>query len=400
MPRQWLKEDGVEWQRLAVKPVRYGIGLMSGTSCDGVDAALVRIRGTGASLSARLLLFETVPYKRAFRERLMETKVSASDICELNADLGFHFAEAAVKLIAAAKRKRVCTRVDFVASHGHTVVHLPRALGVRKLGSTLQIGDPAVIAERTGLPVVSNFRERDIAAGGQGAPLVPYVDWLLFRKARTVRVCLNLGGIANCTFVMPHIEDTLAYDTGPGNMPIDGVVHNLSGGRSTFDRNGKVSASGVPDHRAVYGLLQHPYFRKSPPKSTGRDQFDARVFCRALLRKGRTVPGENLVATVTEAVACSIGTSILRTAYRNDLPVAEIIASGGGVHNMELMHRIRAHAYPIPVRTSDEYGWPADAKEAVAFAILGNETLCGTPANIPRATGARHRVVLGRITPP
>jgi len=369
---------------------------MSGSSCDGVDAALVRLAGTGDELRFKLLAFKTIPYPEGFRTRLLAPRKTAQELCDLNFRLGNLLAEAAADMLERAKEINVS--VDFVASHGHTVAHHPpRAEG--DLIGTLQIGEAAVIAEKTHLPVISDFRVRDMAAGGQGAPLVPYVDWLLFHRADRTVACLNIGGIANITVVPPRLEDVLAFDTGPGNMIIDGAVGFLSRGELTMDENGTLASRGVVIQEFLDYLLSHPYFDRMPPKSTGREDFGMETYLRDALAARRDAHSmEDLITTVTTAVA----QSIIKAHNRFIAPqykIARLIISGGGAHNATLVNMLREGLPDTVVRLSDEYKLPVDAKEAVAFAILGNETLCGTPANVPGATGASKPVVLGKITP-
>lgn len=384
----------METAELRALPARHVIGLMSGSSCDGVDAALVRVEGTGRRLKAELLAFETLAYDDAFRSRLLEPGLSVRDVLLLNVEVGERLAEGAARMQRAAEERGL--RADLVGSHGHTLAHVPPGSGSAVCG-TLQVGEPAVIAERTGLPVVAGFRARDMAAGGQGAPLVPYVDWILFGRADDAVACLNIGGIANFTVVPPDVGDLYAFDTGPGNMPIDGAVRARTGGRQHYDADGAMAARGEVVPRLHERLLDHPYFACRPPKSTGREDFAAEVYLGEALRDA-AVSDDDLVATVTAAVADSIARAYDRF-IASKYPASPVIVSGGGARNATLMGRIRAALPETDVRSSDEHGLSADAKEAVAFAILANETVCGTPANVPSATGARRAVVLGHITP-
>ena len=386
-------------ETLRNKSVRYGVGLMSGTSCDGIDAALVRIKGTGPDIQVKFLQLHSFPYPDALREMLLRSNWSAKDVCLLNFAMGECFAEAVLATVEAAKDAGFS--VDFVASHGHTAAHFPpRTTSViDQPCGTLQIGEPAVIAERTGLPVISNFRTRDMAAGGQGAPLVPYADWVLFaRRDRTV-ACLNIGGIANFTVVTPELDGVYAFDSGPGNMIIDGAVSMLTKGAATMDKDGALASKGtvIP---ALHGeLMRHPYFERRPPKSTGREEFGPDIYLRDALKRYLNHGIKDLVATCTAVVVNSI-VQAFEQYIRPHHVIARVIISGGGAYNRMLVRGI-AEALPgVPVRVSDAYSIPSNAREAVAFAILGNETLCGTPANVPRATGARHAVLLGSFTLP
>ena len=376
------------------KTTRFAIGLMSGSSCDGVDAALVRIKGTGKGLHMKLIRFETFPYSVNFQARLLAPRMDSQEICTLNFELGERLAEAAQAMLKIAAEE-LC-EVDFVSSHGHTVAHVPPR-GAEKIG-TLQIGEPAIIAERTGLPVVSDFRPRDMAAGGQGAPLVPYADWVLFERDDRTVACLNIGGIANITVVTPSFEEVLAFDTGPGNMAIDGAVRLLTRGAQQMDKDGAAAARGDVIDEFLEFLLDHPYFSRVPPKSTGREEFGAEVYLRDALAARKDHPFDDHIATVTTAVAYSIIRAYNRFVHPQ-YDVSRLIVSGGGAMNQTLIRYLKQGLPNIKVRTSDEYGIPHHAREAIAFAILGNETICGTPANVPHATGARHSVILGKITP-
>ncbi len=386
----------MSWSVIGNKPERCGIGLMSGTSCDGVDAAVVRIRGTGPGLEAELVGFTTVPYAAELRDRLLSSDMDARQIALLNVEVGERLAEAVEAGLEIAREHGV--EVDFVASHGHTIAHYPPGTLAHGHG-TLQIGEPAVIAERTGLPVVSDFRQRDMAAGGQGAPLVPYADWLLFARDDATVATLNIGGIANFTVVTPELDGVFAFDTGPGNMVIDGAVRLVTDGQEPCDWDGAMAARGRVIDELFDRLVGHAYFARTPPKSTGREEFGCEAYLSpALEGLAKCVP-DDIVATVT-AVAAQTIVDAYRCFIEPHGAVAQVIVSGGGARNSALMRLLREGFADTPVALTDEYGIPSDAREAVAFAILGNETLCGAPANIPTATGARHRAVLGKITPP
>lgn len=377
------------------KPARFVIGLMSGTSSDGIDAVLVRLKGSGTALAMKLIDYKNFPYSSGFRTQLLAEHFSAKEVCLLNFEVGEKLGQASLKMIEAAKEAGI--EVDLIASHGHTIAHYPPP-GNTRVG-TLQIGEPAVIAELTKAPVVSDFRPRDMAAGGQGAPLVPYADWLLFRRLNHIVVCLNLGGIANYTVVTPDFEDILAFDTGPGNMAIDGTVRLLSRGMKEMDVKGVAAAKGTAIEEFLEYLLSHKYFNKVPPKSTGREEFGAEVYLRDALASRRGHSYEDLVATVTQAVAASI-VSAFKRFIKPYYSTEHMIVGGGGTMNKTLMALLRKGLPEMKIYTSDQYNIPPGAREAIAFAILGNETIHGTPANVPQATGAEHPVVLGKITPP
>jgi anhydro-N-acetylmuramic acid kinase len=379
------------------------IGLMSGTSCDGVDAALVELRGHGLKTCLKLLAFETSRYSPAVRKLIQQVSDPATGsvdlICQANVLLGELFAEAA---LSVAKQAGVpMDQVALIGSHGQTVHHLPRPQRVcgRTVAGTLQLGEPAVIAERTGVCTVADFRPRDMACGGEGAPLVPYVDYLLFRHPVRGRLLLNIGGIANVTHLPAacSADQVLAFDTGPGNMLLDGLVARLSDGRKTYDRDGAAAAKGHVHEELLTRWLQHPFLRRKPPKSTGRETFGT-AFLDAALHEASELPGNDLLATATAFTARSIHEACERF-VRPRGEVAEVIVSGGGVHNATLMTHLEQLFRPATVTTTDGFGIPPDAKEAVAFAVLAHETLAGRPGNLPSATGAEHPAILGTVVP-
>ena len=386
-------------EALRGKSVRYVIGLMSGTSCDGVDAALVRIKGTGPEIKVKFLQLHAFPYPPELREKLLNPKWSAKDVCLMNFALGERFAEAV--LATANSAKEAGYDVDFVASHGHTVAHYPPRTSsvIDQPCGTLQVGEAAVIAERTGLPVVSNFRPRDMAAGGQGAPLVPYADWVMFNRSDRTVACLNIGGIANFTVVTPEFDGVCAFDSGPGNMIIDGAVAMLSKGAATMDQDGVLASKGIVIDALLEELMAHPYFERRPPKSTGREEFGPDIYLREALKRYAGSGTKDLIATCTAVVVKSIVQAFDRYIRPHHI-IARVIISGGGAYNRTLVRGIADGLPDAIVRASDAYGIPSNAREAVAFAILGNEAMCGTPANVPRATGARHNVLLGTFTFP
>jgi anhydro-N-acetylmuramic acid kinase len=346
-------------------------GVMSGTSLDGIDVAVIeypRLRTIG---------FETTPYAPELRAAILGVN-SAADISRLH----FQLAELYAKAVLRATRR--FGAVELIGCHGQTVYHE----GGRH---TLQLGEPAVLAERIGVPVVSDFRARDIAAGGQGAPLVPYVDYLLFRHPRRMRVALNIGGIANITVVPPaaKAEQVIAYDTGPGNMVMDALAREASRGKLAYDRDAKLARSGRVNKALLDELLRDPYYRRKPPKSAGREQYGAEFVDRL---KASGLPLRDLLATATVLTAATIARAC--SGFEGDL-----IASGGGVHNPMLMEHLSALLPRMTLSTSTDHGIDADAKEAIAFAVLAYQTWRRKPGNLPSATGARHAAVLGSITP-
>ena len=372
---------------------RVGVGLMSGTSMDGVDAAVCLVSGSGPRARLRVLRFAHRAYPRALRARLRalaEGAATTREVCRLDFEVGEAFAAAAAAALRAAG-----VRAAFAGSHGQTVWHEPRRPG--RGATTLQIGEAAVIAERLGCPVVSDFRPRDCAAGGEGAPLVPYADWALFRRPGRVRALQNLGGIGNVTVVTPALEGVFAFDTGPANLPIDEAVRAATGGREAMDRGGRRAARGRVDAPLLESLLRHPFLRRKPPRSTGREEFGARFVAEARRRRPR-LPPDDLVATLTRFSAEATADAWRRFVLPRARP-DEALLSGGGARNPVLARFLAEALAPIPVRALDDAGFPGAAREAAAFALLASETLAGVPSNVPAATGAARRVVLGKVTP-
>lgn len=371
-------------------PTRLVIGLLSGTSADGTDAALCEISGAGEGVRVQMRGFVTTPFARGLRERIFAvSEANAFELCDLDVLLGEAFAEAARQVAAAAGVE--LGDVHLIGSHGQTAVHHPRSGG--KLGATLQIGEAAVIAERTGLPVISDFRVRDVAAGGEGAPLVALVDYLLCRKPGIRRALQNIGGIANVTLVGESLASVVAFDNGPGNMALDAVARAASAGQEAFDLDGNRAARGSLDLGLLAELHAHPYFARGLPKSTGRELFGKNFIYPLLGRyEGRL---DDLLATLTRFTAEAIARS-----YRELLPAPpqEVYVSGGGAFNLTLLGHLEQLLAPIPVAPSTALGIDPKAKEAIAFAVLANETLFGHAGNVPAATGAAGPRVLGKIT--
>lgn len=379
------------FERALRKRVRLCVGLMSGTSADGIDAALCRIRGSGAAAKLTLLRHLHVPFEAKLSNRIRSAS-SAREVSELNFALGERFARAALQVIARAGRRP--HEVDAIGSHGQTIVHLPPPASHRP--STLQIGEASMIAELTGIPTVSDFRTRDIAAGGQGAPLLPYADWALFRQRGTWRALQNIGGIANVSVVGDRLDDTLAFDTGPGNLLLDALARRISGGRLRCDLDGRLSRRGVAIPSLLARLLRHPFLNVRPPRSTGWEDFGEDL-ATELWSRYRNRPYD-LIATAlaftVEATARAYERWIL-----NRVRLEAIFVSGGGSRNPELMRALRKRLSPIPVRPLSVLGFPEQAKEAACFALLASECLSGVPQNVPAATGAKHSVILGKISP-
>ncbi len=374
-------------------------GLMSGTSVDGIDVAIIDIDNEKVSVQA----FETFPYSATLRLGILQLcgaeSCDVADVCHLNFVLGEVFAASVLKL---CKKSGIgLNTIDLIGSHGQTIYHNPkgRRFGKKTIRSTLQIGEPSIIAQRTGITTVADFRPRDMAAGGQGAPLVPFADYFLFRDKHRNRAVQNIGGIANVTSLPAGCRtgDIIAFDTGPGNMIIDGIVSIISRGKQKFDRGGKIAAQGTIDKIILDDMLKHPFLGLRPPKSTGREEFGSR-YCDALYRKmkKKSIPAEDITATVTAFTA----ESIVR-AYRNLLPQMpdEVILCGGGAHNSTLVKMLRQGLGKSRILTSDDFGISCDAKEAISFAILAYATIKGEPNNVPGATGATQPSVLGKIIP-
>lgn len=370
---------------------------MSGTSLDGIDVAIVDI---GRPLRLRTAAFQTTPYPPRVREALLSVSnanTHTAAISRLNFLLGELYAAAVAATCRGARIPLGSVRL--IGCHGQTIFHegAPVPYLGANVASTLQIGEAAVLAERTGIPVVSDFRPRDIAAGGRGAPLAPYVDFMLYRSKRLGRVALNIGGIGNITAIPASAGPggVIAFDTGPGNMAVDALVGRLSGGRRHFDRGGRIAARGRVNVGLLRELLDDPYYRAAPPKSAGREQYGQEFTARLLAAK---LPLEDLVATATALTPAAVAAGISRF-VRPAMAVDELIVSGGGAHNPVMMAYLAAFLPGVRVTTSAEFGIGIDAKEAVAFAVLAYETWRKRPANLPSATGARHAVVLGSITP-
>lgn len=375
------------------------LGLMSGTSADGVDVAVVEIDRE----KVRLLAFDTFAYTAALRRQILDMcrpeSARLDDICHCNFVLGEVFADAVVRL--CSKSGISLSSIDLIGSHGQTICHQPsgKRYGGKMILSTLQIGEPSVIAQRTGIITVADFRPRDMAAGGQGAPLVPYADFILFKHKKLTRTVQNIGGIANVSFLPDDckLDDIIAFDTGPGNMVIDDIIRIITKGRKRYDSNGRMAARGKVDKQLLNELLRHPFFRRRPPKSTGREEFGVdfaeRLYQRAH-KKG--LADADIIATVTALTAKSIA-----QAYQRFLPKMpdEVILCGGGSHNRTLIEMLHAELPNVKMHSSDDFGISVDAREAVSFAILAWATIREMTSNVPTATGAERPVILGKIVP-
>ena len=412
------------------------LGIMSGTSADGIDAALARISGAPPNLNSKLLGHTSISFPPALRKEILriaeQQPISAGELSQLNFRLGQIFADAA---LAACRRFRVSSKhVALIGSHGQTIFHqgvASKYFGSRT-ASTLQIGEPSVIAARTGITTIGDFRPADMALGGQGAPLVPYVDYLLYRHPTLGRVSLNLGGIANLTVIPANAKPSqvFAFDTGPANMLIDALVQHFTHGRQRFDKDARLAQSGRPIPALMNELMKDPYLKVAPPKSTGREYY-GQAYLKKVLAIGRrhSAKPNDLIRAATTFTALSVVDALNRFVLPKTR-IHQLIVSGGGAHNPLILAQLAAAfggatlsrtspratnyvgarfslprgtkgACPlIEVLPSSRFGIPEDAKEAFAFALLAYETFHQRPANLPSATGARGAAILGKISYP
>ncbi len=376
------------------------IGLMSGTSADGVDVALVEIKGSGLATEIELVAFDTFPYTDEIRSRIFDLfsveTARVDEICTMNFVIGQQFAKSTLTLL---ERVGIApTEIDLIGSHGQTIHHMPKA----PAPATLQIGEPAVIAHETSIPTVADFRVADVAAGGEGAPLVAYIDYLLFHHNTQTIGLLNIGGIANLT-VLPsgcEIEAVHASDTGPGNMILDACVEKITDGSMQFDENAELAEQGTVCEPLLQQWLVHPFFELPPPKTTGREMFGTAVTGTYLQQiHDHKISEYDGLATLTALTVKSI------FQYYADYVMAKtpldiLYISGGGARNPLMMRGLSDAFDPISVVDVSETGMSGDAKEAIAFAILANEAVHGNCSNVPNATGASYRKVLGKFVCP
>jgi len=386
--------------RRSDKPSRLVVGLMSGTSADSIDAAVCRLTGQGSEVGVELLHYGEFPHGPEVKRRVLGIAgLDVRGIAELNVMVGEAFAAACLATVADAGLAP--TEIDLIGSHGQTVYHHSGVAGA--LRATLQVGDGDVIAVRTGIPVIADFRARDIAAGGEGAPLSPIADVVLFggRGAdgpRRRRAILNLGGIANLTVLGDGPTRVFGFDTGPANAPLDRLARRLSQGALDCDRDGRLARCGRVDESLVAELLANdPFLARRPPKSTGFEMYGDAFVARAAARHGGF--DADLMATLTEFVARSVAMGV-RQCDALGPPVEEIVAAGGGVKNPAVMERIAALIAPVPMRPSNEFGVPSDAREAMAFAVLADMALRGQAAHLPPVTGASAPKLLGKLSFP
>lgn len=391
-----------------MKEVRHVVGMMSGTSVDGVDAALVEISGTDSEPKVKLLAFENKPYPPQVREKIFSLFTPANATVDkvgyMNFLLGEIYAKSALSVIEKAGMKP--EEIDVVGSHGQTIWHapIPESPDGIPVAYTVQIGEGSVIAERTGILTVSDFRVADMAAGGQGAPLVPFSEYLLYRREKETILLQNIGGIGNMT-VMPagaKPRDVFAFDTGPGNMIIDAVISAVTGGEKTYDAGGETAAKGRVCNALLDILKEEPYYRQPLPKTTGREHFGVQYTEKILSWwKENPIPVEDLLATVTDLTAYSIADAYERYVlpkYR----ASEIIVGGGGSYNATLLRFMKERFAPhgVAVRTQEDLGLSSDAKEAVAFALMADCCMRGKANTLPSVTGAEHPAVMGKISQP
>jgi len=380
---------------------------MSGTSVDGIDAAVVEITGHGLETVVNLIVFETFPFPSGVPQRILALcqpdTSRVDDICEMNFYIGHLFAEAAKHTLQ--KNGIHAGDIDLIGSHGQTIHHLPlftEPQGKIKIPSTLQIGEPAVIAHETGIPTIADFRVADMAAGGQGAPLVSYPDYLLFHSSVKTVGLLNIGGIANLTLLPANgaFDSVSAADTGPGNMCIDAAVGEITDGRERYDKAGHRAARGTPYRPLIDEWLQHPFFQLTPPKTTGREMFGYTfaMECLSACRQ-HNLADNDVIATLTELTVQTVALYISQFTTEQN-PIDILYVSGGGVHNQTIMRRLNEVLVNTTVEPVDNSGISADAKEAIAFAILANESLHGQAGNLPSATGASVRKILGKFVCP
>ena len=391
-----------------MKEVRHVVGMMSGTSVDGVDAALVEISGTDSEPKVKLLAFENKPYPPQVREKIFSLFTPANATVDkvgyMNLLLGEIYAKSALSVIEKAGMKP--EEIDVIGSHGQTIWHapIPESPDGIPVAYTVQIGEGSVIAERTGILTVSDFRVADMAAGGQGAPLVPFSEYLLYRREKETILLQNIGGIGNMT-VMPagaKPRDVFAFDTGPGNMIIDAVISAVTGGKKTYDAGGETAAKGKVCNALLDILKEEPYYRQPLPKTTGREHFGVQYTEKILgWWKENPIPVEDLLATVTDLTAYSIADAYERYVlpkYR----ASEIIVGGGGSYNTTLLRFMKERFAPhgVAVRTQEDLGLSSDAKEAVAFALMADCCMRGRANTLPSVTGAEHPAVMGKISQP
>ncbi len=391
-------------EKLKNKRKKYVAGLMSGTSLDGVDAVLLEIEGNGESTKFKILKFSSFPFHNSIKEHLLKLSSSKTamvdDICTDNFLLAYIYSDAVKQL--CKKADFPISKLDFIGSHGQTIRHLPNKTELfgYKISSTLQIGDPSVIAKLTGVLTVGDFRVADMALGGEGAPLIPYFDYIFFNNKNLNRALLNIGGIANITVIKKNSlpENVFAFDTGPGNMLIDFLSKKFF--NEEFDCNGKIAASGKTDFLLLKYLIENDKFLlKHPPKSTGREYYGIN-YLKKPLKKFQNISKNDFLKTITEFTAYSVYNNY-RLFIKNNIEIDELIISGGGAKNKTLVSLIKKYfGNKTKINNITKYGINPKEKEAVCFAILANETIAGNCSNLPNVTGSKSKTVLGKICLP
>lgn len=380
------------------------IGINSGTSADGIDAAIIKIRKSGLETEFDVIGYETYPYSPSLSQRLNrdmgQNAAGAAELCLMSSYLGELFAYSAKSI--ARKFSVPFEEVDLIGMHGQTIYHHPEPIAFPgyKISGTMQIGNPAIVAERTGKIVVSDFRSRDMAVGGQGAPLVAYLDFVLFSHRARGRVLINIGGVANVTGIPASspLNGIIAFDTGPGNALIDAAVFHFSEGKKSFDENGVIAKQGTVIPELLTKLLAHPYFKKEPPKSLDKETF-GRLYFQKILKENPGISPANMIATLTEFTIKTITLQINEHMLQKSHSYEEIIVSGGGAENKTIFEGLKRSFPKLAVNTINDYPILGKAKEAVLYAFLANETIMNSRGNVPSATGAKKPVILGSITP-
>lgn len=383
---------------------RLAVGLMSGTSCDGISGAIIKTSGYHLERKVELVVHRLFPFTREMRDRIMRlyppSRIPAEELCRVRVALGLVFAQAARDLIAGAPAGAPAVKV--IGAQGTTLYHDTPGPDNDFHAGQIEIAEAAIIAERTGVTTVSDYRPSDMAAGGQGAPLSAYVDYVFFHHPRLCRAVQNIGGMANVTVIHAGaaLNEILSFDTGPGNVLIDAAVRHFTKGELQYDVDGRIASSGRVNSELLAWLMTHPYLQQTPPKSTGRDTFGDMFFRDILARAEEMhVTYPDLVHTMT---AFTVETMSL--AYERFVaPVGkldEVILAGGGVHNPTLLRLLAARLAPVVVKTHEDFGISNDAREAITWAVLADETLLGNPSNVPHASGARHPAILGKISLP
>ncbi len=386
--------------KLKEKNPKIIIGLMSGTSADGVDVAVVKVYNSGTKTRVETIGWRTFAFDENLKKMILRNSQPETsrvdEICRLNFLLAQIYVDSIFKTLDELGIEP--SEVDLIGSHGQTIQHLPNEVEMfgYKIKATLQIGDPGVMAKLSGIPTIGNFRVGDVALGGEGAPLVPYFDYLVFKSDKLNRLVLNIGGIANFTILRKNceLEDVFAFDTGPGNMVVDSLMKLFFG--KEFDEDGGIAEKGKVSDDLLKKMSQHPFINKKPPKSTGREEFGSN-FVNQILKWSEelSLSPEDIIATATEFTVYAIYKNY-ENFVKPDVEVDEIIVSGGGARNKFMLRALEKY-FNVPVKLTDEFGISSDAKEAICFAVLANETVSGNPSNIKSVTGARERTILGGI---